>query len=77
MATSVPQPVGAVIAFLLVEQVESLLPLSLAFAAGAMLALVAVEMAPKALERGRRGAGLAGAAVGGALILALSAWLGV
>lgn len=77
VATSLPQPVGAVIAFLLVKQVEALLPVSLAFAAGAMLALVAVEMAPQALLRGRRASGLTGAAAGAVVILALSAWLGV
>jgi hypothetical protein len=36
--TSAPQPVGAVVAYLLVEQISALLPLSFAFAAGAMLA---------------------------------------
>lgn len=77
VATSAPQPVGALIAFLLVEQIEALLPLSLAFAAGAMLALVAVEMVPKAWARGGRGQATAGALAGTALMLALSAWLGV
>ena len=52
VATSAPQPVGALIAFLLVEQIEALLPFSFAFAAGAMLALIAVEMLPKAYGPG-------------------------
>ncbi len=77
VATSTPQPVGALIAFLLVDQIDALLPLSLAFAAGAMLALVAVEMAPKAWARGGRVQATAGALAGTALMLALSAWLGV
>ena len=38
----------AVVAFVLVEQVASLLPISFAFAAGAMLALVAFELLPQA-----------------------------
>ena len=38
--TSAPQPVGAVIAYLAVEEINGLLPFSFAFAAGAMLALV-------------------------------------
>ena len=42
-ATSIPQPVGAVVAFLLVEEVTALLPVSFAFAAGAMLALVVIR----------------------------------
>jgi ZIP family zinc transporter len=75
-ATSLPQPIAAPIAYLAVDEVSALLPLSFAFAAGAMLALVAVEMIPEALRGGRLGA-LAGAAVGAAGMLALSIVLGV
>jgi ZIP family zinc transporter len=75
--TSVPQPLGAVAAFLAVEQVESLLPFSFGFAAGAMLAIVAIELIPEAFARGHRGLGAAGTAVGAALMLALAAALGV
>jgi ZIP family zinc transporter len=74
--TSAPQPVGAAIAFLLVEQVSALLPISFAFAAGAMLALVASEVFPDAVRANRREA-LAGAALGAAVMLALSSALGV
>ena len=49
VATSAPQPVGALVAYLAVKEVTGLLPVSFAFAAGAMLALVAVELAPQAL----------------------------
>ena len=48
--TSVPQPIGAVIAYLLVEQISALLPVSFAFAAGAMLALVVVSVFPDAVR---------------------------
>ncbi len=48
VATSAPQPIGALVAWVAVEQVNDLLPFSFAFAAGAMLALIAVEMLPKA-----------------------------
>jgi ZIP family zinc transporter len=75
--TSAPQPVGAVIAYLLVEQVERLLPISFAFAAGAMLALVAWELAPSAVSSGRVHSAVAGGAVGAAVMLALSVLLGV
>jgi len=71
------RPFGAVAAYALVDQVKSLLPLSFAFAAGAMLALVVVEMGPAAVEGGRPRQALAGAAIGSALMIALSAWLGV
>src|SRR3954451_11093089 len=61
--SSAPQPIGAAIAFLLVEQVRSVLPLSLAFAAGAMLTVVALDLAPEAWRPDRRGTA-AGALVG-------------
>jgi len=76
VATSAPQPVGAAIAFLLVEEIEPLLPVSFGFAAGAMLALVIVELLPGALRENLRGA-LLGATAGAAAMLALSAALGV
>ncbi|MCE3265438.1 MAG: family metal transporter [Solirubrobacterales bacterium] len=76
VATSAPQPVGAAIAYLLVEQIEPLLPFSFGFAAGAMLALVAVEMLPRALRQ-RPSMALAGTAAGAAGMLALSVVLGV
>jgi ZIP family zinc transporter len=76
VGTSAPQPLAAPIAYLAVDQVSALLPLSFAFAAGAMLALVAVEVLPEGLRAGRVGA-LAGAAGGAAAMLALSAALGV
>jgi ZIP family zinc transporter len=76
VATSGPQPVGAVVAYLLVEHVEGLLPISFGFAAGAMLALVVVEVLPQAL-RGNWRAACAGAATGAAAMLGLSAALGV
>lgn len=76
VGSSAPQPLGALVAFLLVEEVESLLPASFGFAAGAMLALVVVELAPAALTgRGWR-LGLPGALVGVGAMLALSAGLG-
>ena len=77
VATSAPQPVGAVIAYLLVEEVESLLPFSFAFAAGAMLTLVAVELVPQAFLRGTRARALAGCVAGGAVMVGLAAALGV
>ena len=76
VATSAPQPIGAVIAYLLVKHVEGLLPVSFGFAAGAMLALVVVEVLPNAL-RGNWRAAFAGAATGAAAMLGLSAALGV
>ncbi len=77
VATSAPQPVGALVAFFAVEEIGGLLPLSFAFAAGAMLALIVVEMLPSAFAgRGRAGP-VAGIAAGALLMLALSLLLGV
>ena len=77
IGTSLPQPVGAVIAYLLVEEIDALLPVSFAFAAGAMLSLVAVDVAPDAWGRGGRVRASAGALVGGAIMVASALWLGV
>ena len=71
VGTSAPQPLGAVIAFLLVEQTEALLPLSFAFAAGAMLALVVVEVMPDGLRDSPRRTA-AGFGAGALLMLVLT-----
>ena len=75
--TSAPQPVGALVAYVLVQEIEALLPLSFAFAAGAMLSLVVVELAPEAFRRPGRPLAIAGTVVGGLLMIALAASLGV
>ena len=77
VATSAPQPAGAVVAYLLVERIEALLPFSFAFAAGAMLALVVAELLPQAFTAQGWPTALAGAAGGAAVMLALSAAIGV
>jgi ZIP family zinc transporter len=46
IASSAPQPIGALVAYALVEAVQTILPFSLAFAAGAMLTVVALELLP-------------------------------
>ena len=50
--SSLPQPIGAVIAFVFVSWAESFLPFGFGFAAGAMIYLVATEFIPEALETG-------------------------
>jgi ZIP family zinc transporter len=76
VATSLPQPIGAVVAWLAVETVSGLLPISFGFAAGAMLTIVAVEMAPRGLSH-RPAQTLIGVLSGGATMGALSVVLGV
>lgn len=77
VATSAPQPIGALLAFLAVEEVSGLLPVSFAFAAGAMLALIVVEMLPRAYAGQRPLGPSVGIALGAAVMLALSFALGV
>lgn len=76
VATSAPQPFGAVIAFVLVELISGLLPASFAFAGGAMLALVVIELIPQAFTPATWRSASFGFAVGGVLMLALSFVLG-
>lgn len=73
--TSSPQPFGAVIAFLLVEQISVLLPISFAFAAGAMLGLVATELVPSAVRDGGWGRAGIGLVAGAVLMLILGVLL--
>jgi ZIP family zinc transporter len=75
--TSAPQPVGAVVAYLAVEHITGLLPFSFAFAAGAMLSLVVVELVPQAFAAGGRRGATAGTLAGAALMLLLALTLGV
>jgi ZIP family zinc transporter len=75
--TSLPQPVGALAAYALVHQIEALLPFSFAFAAGAMLALVVVELVPQAFRRDHLTPAVAGTLVGGLVMVLLAVTLGV
>jgi len=77
VGTSAPQPFGAVLAFLLVDEITGLLPFSFGFAAGAMLALVVVELVPQALLSRGYAAACGGAALGAGLMLALARLLAV
>ncbi len=50
--SSLPQPIGAVIAFYFVRSARGFLPMGFGFAAGAMIYLVLSEFIPEALEVG-------------------------
>ncbi|SDC97805.1 ZIP family metal transporter [Natrinema hispanicum] len=50
--SSLPQPIGAVIAYAFVSWAHSFLPFGFGFAAGAMVYLVATEFIPEAIETG-------------------------
>ena len=76
--SSLPQPIGAVLAFYFVRIAREFLPFGYGFAAGAMIYLVATEFIPEALELGEGLPGrgyrelVAGFAVGGLLMLPLA-----
>ncbi len=73
--TSVPQPIAAVPAFLLVEEFAPLLPFGLGFAGGAMIFLVAAELIPESLGRCTRTEMAWGTICGLTLMLLLTAGL--
>jgi ZIP family zinc transporter len=52
--SSVPQPIGAVIAFVFVREAQMFLPFGYGFAAGAMIYLVLTEFLEEAMEEGRK-----------------------
>ena len=65
------------LAFLLVDEISGLLPFSFGFAAGAMLALVVVELVPQALLSRSYAAASEAPRSGAGVMLALAALLGV
>jgi ZIP family zinc transporter len=77
--SSLPQPIGAVIAFAFVRWAREFLPFGFGFAAGAMVYLVVTEFVPEALETGADLPGegrrelLAGALAGAAAMVPLLA----
>ena len=73
--SSLPQPIGAVLAFVFVRAAREFLPFGFGFAAGAMIFLVLTEFIPEALEHGEslpRGGKpqLVGGLLGGILLMA-------
>jgi ZIP family zinc transporter len=77
VGTSAPQPIGALAAYALVSSIGWLLGPSFGFAAGAMLALVVVEIAPVAFARSHRVVGVAAALASAAITVALGLLLSV
>ena len=68
---------GALVAWLAVEQIRGLLPVSFALAGGAMLALVVIDLLPDAWRHASHGRVVAGTALGAGLMLAVGSALGV
>ncbi len=70
------EPAGAVIAFIFVSFLSSLLPILLAFAAGAMFYVVVEELIPEASEGEHSNIGTVGAALGFAIMMLLDGLFG-
>jgi ZIP family zinc transporter len=75
--TSAPQVPGALVAWVAVEQISGLLPISFALAGGAMLALVVIDLLPDAWQHASHERVVAGTALGAAVMLAVGAVLQV
>lgn len=75
--SSLPQPIAAVPAFLLVWVFNPLLPFGLGFAGGAMIFLAVSELIPESLSQCRPRAASWGFLVGLSLMLLLTAGLGM
>jgi ZIP family zinc transporter len=62
--SSVPQPIAAVLVVLFTDLLRAYLSVGFGFAAGAMVALVSLEMVPHGLEHGQRRSLVLGGAMG-------------
>lgn len=73
--SSVPQPIAAVTIVLLTELLQPYLSIGFAFAGGAMLALVGLDMVPEGLEYGQGSSFLLGSGIGIALMYLINVWV--
>ena len=74
--SGIVEPIGALLTILLAQQVTSILPYLLAFAAGAMVYVVVEELIPESQNGAHSNLGTIGAATGFALMMVLDVALG-
>lgn len=70
------EPISAIIGFLAVAFIEPLLPFALAFAAGAMIFVVAEEVIPSSQEEGNKDLAVMSLMVGFTIMMILDVALG-
>lgn len=73
--SSVPQPIAAVVIVLLTDLLRDYLAIGFGFAAGAMLALVSLEMVPSGIGNGQTSSFALGTAIGVVLMYAINVWI--
>ncbi|MDE5937666.1 MAG: ZIP family metal transporter [Lachnospiraceae bacterium] len=74
--SGIVEPIGAFVTILLAEQIVSALPVFLAFAAGAMIYVVAEELIPEAQAGAHSNIGTVGVAIGFVIMMILDVALG-
>ncbi|MDE5717494.1 MAG: ZIP family metal transporter, partial [Lachnospiraceae bacterium] len=74
--SGIVEPIGAFVTILLAEQIVSALPVLLAFAAGAMIYVVAEELIPEAQAGAHSNIGTIGVAIGFVIMMILDVALG-
>ena len=74
--SGIVEPIGAFVTILLAEQIVSALPVFLAFAAGAMIYVVVVELIPEAQAGDHSNVGTVGVAIGFVVMMILDVALG-
>lgn len=73
--SSIPQPIAAVLVVVFIEILREYLSIGFGFAAGAMLALVTLEMVPEGLEYGQATSFAIGSGIGVVAMYLINVWI--
>jgi ZIP family zinc transporter len=75
IVSSIPQPIAAVVVVLLIDVLRDYLTIGFGFAAGAMMALVVLEMVPEGLEYGQATSFAVGSSIGIIAMYLINVWI--